>query len=365
MPVPYASSTSPRTPSRIAPRTRSGSSPGKTRTARTRGSSRSSKSAASGVGAGTCGADLDADAELDERRQGSASRTRRSPTRRAWSRATPRSARDPDAMHTSGTGERRDERSVDEVLARVGPDLDDRLLRAREDDRLRKRPEHQRERARRVRHRVGAVDDDDAVVARELRVDLARDRHPVGRLHVRRVHVEQEPRLELGDAREARHLGDEIAARALLVERERPLVGARGAGARRHEHRAARQEKEQARHVRAPAPQKRRWSTLMVSPCWSFTSARALSVIASTLMIAFTDLPPRHDADQLHVIRVGERREPAGRGDRLHERHPVLIGQRPGLRDLADDLDLLRVELLDLDLDLRARRGTSPRRAAR
>jgi hypothetical protein len=90
------------------------------------------------------------------------------------------------------------------------------------------------------------VDDDDAVVARELLVDLAGYRHPVRRLHVRRVHLEQEAGIELRDAREARRLGDESARRALLVQRERLLPFA---GRRRHQHGAARQKEKQARHA--------------------------------------------------------------------------------------------------------------------
>jgi hypothetical protein len=57
--------------------------------------------------------------------------------------------------------------------------------------------------------------------------------------------VEEEARLEIGDAREARHLSDEIAMSALFVERVRRAAG--GAGARRHQQRPTREDEEQAR----------------------------------------------------------------------------------------------------------------------
>ena len=60
-------------------------------------------------------------------------------------------------------GERGREDGVDEVLARVRADLDEGPLRPRENHWLRQGPQHERERAGGVGHRVRAVHHDDAV----------------------------------------------------------------------------------------------------------------------------------------------------------------------------------------------------------
>jgi hypothetical protein len=109
--------------------------------------------------------------------------------------------------------------SVDEVVAGVGAHLRQRPLGAGEHHRPVDPTQEEGHRAGRVRHRVGAVHHHHAlvpqrpgVVARaQPRVDGLGDLHPVVGLHVAGVEGEENPRLDLGDAREHGHLGHDVA----------------------------------------------------------------------------------------------------------------------------------------------------------
>ena len=82
---------------------------------------------------------------------------------------------------------RRDEQRGDEVLPRVVAHLAERNLRSGDDHRLRQAVEHERQRRGRVGHRVGAVENEKAVVVVVVLGDVAGDLGPLGRSHVRRV----------------------------------------------------------------------------------------------------------------------------------------------------------------------------------
>ena len=142
---------------------------------------------------------------------------------------------------------------VDEVRARVAAHERERRLRSGEHDGPIEPGQEERERARRVRHRVGAVHDDYAVVAApgERLVQHARELDPVVRLHVARVEVPEDARLDLGDLAQHGQLGEEIAR--VVVGRERGDVAAA------HHERAAgvHEEEPHAAHL-TPARRRRR-----------------------------------------------------------------------------------------------------------
>ena len=99
-----------------------------------------------------------------------------------------------------------------EVLAPIVAHLAKRDLRSRDDHRFAEAGEHEGEGGGRVRHRVGAVQHDEAVVAAIVLGDIARDLHPLARRHVRgveqgRVLVDRERRDgRIPEFRHRRHL---------------------------------------------------------------------------------------------------------------------------------------------------------------
>ena len=72
----------------------------------------------------------------------------------------------------------------DEVLLAVGAGDADRELASREDDRLPEPLQHEAQGRGRIGHRVGPVQDDEAVVVVVPVADQVREPHPQGRLHV-------------------------------------------------------------------------------------------------------------------------------------------------------------------------------------
>ena len=81
----------------------------------------------------------------------------------------------------------RDEHGVDDVVAPVGADLPKRDLRAGEDDGLRQIFQHERQRRRRIGHRVRPVEDDEAVIRFIALRDRAAHLVPFAHGHVGRV----------------------------------------------------------------------------------------------------------------------------------------------------------------------------------
>ena len=89
----------------------------------------------------------------------------------------------------------RDEHGVDDVVAPVGADLPQRDLRAGEDDGLRQIFQHERQRRRRIGHRVRPVEDDEAVIVVIALRDRTAHLVPFAHGHVGRV----EQRVKLHD----------------------------------------------------------------------------------------------------------------------------------------------------------------------
>ena len=187
------------------------------------------------------GSDLGVDPQLDQRAAAGGVEGRQGPGVALHRASATEDARGEGDAHL-GHGQGGCEDGVDEVLAGVGAHLDQGALRAGEDDGPGERPEHEGEGAGAVRHRVGAVDDDDAGegLRDEGLVDGAGEVDPVGGLHVARVEVAEDARRDVRGASEDGELGEEIASVGVGPE----LAGAGGL----HHQRTAGVQDEDARH---------------------------------------------------------------------------------------------------------------------
>ncbi len=171
--------------------------------------------------------DVDAQAELGEgraRRRAERAHPPRVDLGGAAAAEEPRVEGDADL----GDAQRGEVAGVDEVGAGVRAHVPERALRAGERDGAVEARQEERERAGGVRHGVGAVYDDEAVVVGQRLVHRGGELDPVVRLHVARVEVEEDLRLDVGDLPEDGELRQDVAL--VGVGRERS-----GAATRHHE----------------------------------------------------------------------------------------------------------------------------------
>ena len=115
------------------------------------------------------------------------------------------------------------EEGVAQVLARVGVLVEDRLLRASDDNGLGVVLDEVRERGGGIGHRVRAVREDEAVIRIVVRAHARRHLQPVAAVDVRAVAVHELHGVDAAQLLELRHLGQQL----LRGELRRESVGRR------------------------------------------------------------------------------------------------------------------------------------------
>ena len=139
-----------------------------------------------------------------------------------------------DDVHAAGAVIAGIEKGVAQVLARVGVLVEDRLLRAGDDDGLGVVLNQVRQR-RRVGHRVRAVREDKAVVSVIVLAHAGRHLQPVAAVDVRAVAVHELHGVDPAQLLEFRHLGEQFLGRELRGESVGRLFGCDRAAGGDHE----------------------------------------------------------------------------------------------------------------------------------
>ena len=140
-----------------------------------------------------------------------------------------------DDVHAAGTVVAGIEKGVAQVLARVGVLVEDRLLRAGDDDGLGIILNQVRQRRRCVGHRVRAVREDEAVVSVIVSAHAGRHPQPVAAVDVRAVAVHELHGVDPAQLLELRYLGKELTGGELRRETVGRLLGRDGAAGSDHE----------------------------------------------------------------------------------------------------------------------------------
>ena len=110
------------------------------------------------------------------------------------------------------------EKGVAQVLARVGVLIEDRLLRAGDDDGLGVVLDEVRERGGGIGHRVRAVREDKAVIRIVVRAHARRHLQPVAAVDVRAVAIHELHGVDAAQLLELRHLGQQLLGGELRRE---------------------------------------------------------------------------------------------------------------------------------------------------
>ena len=140
-----------------------------------------------------------------------------------------------DDVHTAGAVVAGVEKGVAQVLARIGVLIEDRLLRAGDDDGLGVILNQVRQGRRRVGHRVRAVREDKAVVSVIVPAHAGRHLQPVAAVDVRAVAVHELHGVDPAQLLELRHLGKELLGGELRREPVGRLLGRDRAAGGDHE----------------------------------------------------------------------------------------------------------------------------------
>ena len=130
-----------------------------------------------------------------------------------------------DDVHAAGAVIAGIEKGVAQVLARVGVLVEDRLLRAGDDDGLGVVLNQVRQCRRRVGHRVRAVREDKTVVSVIVLAHAGRHLQPVAAVDVRAVAVHELHGVDPAQLLELRHLGEQFLGRELRGEPVGRLFG--------------------------------------------------------------------------------------------------------------------------------------------